>query len=246
MSDLSNPPVRRIQRIRHELHRRDLEVVRVVRLGPHFVSVTLGGESMSSFRSDSFDDHVKLFFGEAARRDYTPRSFDVARQELTIEFCLHGEGAASDWARQAVAGQRLAVAGPRGSMVIPLDYDWHLLVGDDSALPAVHRRLEELPPEARVIALLQVGDAADRREFRAHVQVQWFEAAEEMLSAVAELMLPEGEGFAWAAGEASVMTALRPLLVSKGIPKEAMKVAAYWKAGAEAFHETLDDQRMSA
>lgn len=240
MSDLANAPVRRIQRIRHELQRRDLEVTRVERLSPNFIAVTLHGESLASFRSDSFDDHVKLFFGEAAKRDYTPRSFDTKRRELTLEFALHGSGAASDWARQAAVGQRLAVAGPRGSMVIPADYDWHLLIGDDSALPAVHRRLEELPDEARVIVLLQVGDAADRRPLPARAQVQWVATTEELQAAVAALALPEGEGFAWAAGEASAMAALRPLLVAKGLPREALKVAAYWKAGATAFHETID------
>lgn len=240
MSDLGTAPVRRIQRIRHELQRRDLEVTRVDRLSPNFIAVTLHGESLASFRSDSFDDHVKLFFGEAAKRDYTPRSFDTKRLELTLEFALHGSGAASDWARQAAVGQRLAVAGPRGSMVIPADYDWHLLIGDDSALPAVHRRLEELPDEARVFVLLQVGDAADRRPLPARAQVQWVATTEELQAAVAALALPEGEGFAWAAGEASAMAALRPLLVAKGLPREALKVAAYWKAGATAFHETID------
>jgi len=166
MPDLTTAPVRRIQRIRHELLRRDLQVTRVEALSPGFVSVTLHGESLASFRSDSFDDHVKLFFDETAaepaRRDYTPRRFDTARQELTIEFALHGTGAASDWARQAAVGQRLVTAGPRGSMVIPTDYDWHLLIGDDSALPAVHRRLEELPAATRAIVILQVAPG-DRR-----------------------------------------------------------------------------------
>ncbi len=242
MSDPTTAPVRRIQRVRHELLMRDLEVSRVEQLSPHFVSVTLHGESLASFRSDSFDDHVKLFFGETDRRDYTPRSFDRERCELTIEFALHGAGAASDWAGQAAVGQHLRVGGPRGSMIIPTDYDWHLLIGDDSALPAVHRRLEELPPEARVITVLQVGDAADRRLFtgRAQTEVNWVQSPEALQSAVAALKLPDGEGFAWAAGEASAMASVRALLVAKGLPKEALKVAAYWKAGAAAFHETLE------
>ena len=127
-------------------------------------------------------------------------------------------------------------------MVIPTDYDWHLLIGDDSALPAVHRRLEELPPEARVIVVLQVGDATDRRLFTgpAQTEVIWVETPEALQSTVAALALPDGEGFAWAAGEASAMASVRPLLVAKGLPKAALKVAAYWKAGAEAFHETLE------
>jgi NADPH-dependent ferric siderophore reductase len=246
MSNPANPPVRRIERIRHELHRRDLEVRRVQQLSPNFLAITLHGESLASFRSDSFDDHVKVFFddvsGEPARRDYTPRRFDLDRLELTLEFALHDSGAASDWARQAAVGQRLTVAGPRGSMVIPADYDWHLLIGDATALPAVHRRLEELPPEARVIAVLQVSDAADRRRIPRpeRTALHWVDSDAALQATVAGLALPEGEGFAWAAGEASAMASVRALLVAKGQPKEALKVAAYWKAGAQAFHETLE------
>lgn len=236
------PPVRRIQRVRHELLLRDLEVVRVERLSPQFVSVTLQGESLASFRSDSFDDHVKLFFGEAARRDYTPRAFDPERRELTLEFALHGAGAASDWARQASVGQRLTVGGPRGSMIIPADYDWHLLIGDASALPAVHRRLEELPRDAHAIVVLQLDSPADRRSFDgpARTDLHWVATAQALQATVDALRLPAGEGFAWAAGEATAMAAVRAQLVAKGLPKEALKVAAYWKDGAAAFHETLE------
>lgn len=241
MSDPNTPPVRRIQRIRHELQRRDLKVTRVERLSPGFVAVTLQGESLATFRSDSFDDHVKLFFGDDAMRDYTPRRYDNARRELILEFALHGSGAASDWARQASAGQRLLVGGPRGSMVIPMDYDWHLLIGDDAALPAVRRRLEELPADARVLVVLQ-GAAEDRQlpAGPANTQVQWVDTPAALQAAVAALQLPAGEGFAWAAGEASAMAALRAVLVEKGLTKEQLKVAAYWKAGATAFHENLE------
>lgn len=242
MSDTVAPTARRIQRVRHELQRRDLEVAQVEALSPGFIAVTLQGESLASFRSDGFDDHVKLFFGDDARRDYTPRRFDTARRELTLEFALHNSGPASDWARQAAVGQRLQVAGPRGSMVIPMDYDWHLLIADDSALPAVRRRLEELPADAQVLLLLLQVAEADRQlpAGPTRATVQWLDSPAALQAAVAALELPAGEGFAWAAGEAGAMAALRPLLVDKGLPKEALKVAAYWKAGAQAFHETLE------
>ncbi|MEK0096867.1 siderophore-interacting protein, partial [Bordetella pertussis] len=65
--------------------------------------------------------------------------------------------------------------GPRGSFVVPLEYDWHLLVGDESALPAIARRLEELPPGKPVIALIEVADPAARLALstRAQASVQW-------------------------------------------------------------------------
>jgi NADPH-dependent ferric siderophore reductase len=242
-----NAPNRRIERVRHELRIRDVQVSQVDRLGPNFVSVTFAGPDLADFRSDSFDDHVKFIVpgtdGEPVRRDYTPRRFDAQQQTLTIEFALHGQGAASDWARQAAVGQAVTIGGPRGSMIVPLDYDWHLLVGDDSALPAIHRRLEELPVGVQARALVLLGHEDDRRELKsqAALDVQWFDTPEALTAAVQTLSLPQGEGFVWCAGEASLMTRLRTLLLEgKGHPKEAMKVAAYWKPGASDYHEKLE------
>lgn len=237
----------RVQRVRHELKRRDLQVVRVEAPSPHFRSVTLGGEALAGFISASFDDHIKVFLWgggpEPVMRDYTPRRYDAAAGELTIEFALHGDGPAARWAAQAGPGQRLRIGGPRGSFIIPLDYDWHLLAGDETALPAITRRLEELPAGARAIAIVQVADAADRRTFdsAAQVHVQWVATADELIQAVRALELPAGEGYAWCAGEAGAMAALRRVLVQeKGHDPQALRAAAYWKRGAVAHHENLE------
>jgi NADPH-dependent ferric siderophore reductase len=84
----------------------------------------------------------------------------------------------------------------------------------------------------------------DRRALSsaARLQVRWVSTAEELVTATRELRLPAGEGFAWAAGEAAVMARLQQVLLhDKHHPREAMRVAAYWKRGASAHHETLDD-----
>lgn len=255
----STNPERRIQRVRYELLRRDVEVVRIASLGANFVSITFAGTDLVGFASASFDDHVKFIIGtdtdsaaaEPVRRDYTPRSFDPVRGELTLEFALHGDGLASDWARAARVGQRALIGGPRGSMIVPLDYDWHLLVGDATALPAIHRRLEELPAATRAIAVIQVDDTGDRRALAcaAPLDLLWVANSAELLAAVGALTLPGGEGFVWCAGEAATMAALRQLLmVDKKHPKEAMKVAAYWKQGTSDFHETgsIDNSAVDA
>ena len=243
-----NTPVitRRVQRVRHELHRRDVEVRRVERIGASFVSITFAGESLAGFVSDGFDDHVKFMFvgadGEMVRRDYTPRHFDRSLGELTIEFALHGDGAACAWAAQVQSGMAAVIGGPRGSMVVPADYDWHLLMGDATALPAIHRRLGELPPSTRAIVMAQVDDAADRRAMasRADVAVHWFATARQLTEAVRALELPGGEGFAWAGGEATVMAAIRDIVLrDKGHPREAARISAYWRSGASGFHEDL-------
>lgn len=241
-------PRRRVQRVRHELRRRTLQVARVEPVGAGFVAVTFAGDELADFVSLSFDDHVKLLLdgpdGEPVRRDYTPRRFDAARRELTIEFALHGHGAASDWARQAAAGQRVAIGGPRGSMIVAADHDWHLLAGDATALPAIHRRLDELPAGTRALVRVWVEDALDRRAFAsaAALDVQWCDGVEPWLASLRALDLPPGEGFAWAAGEAGAMRAAREILVGHhGLPREALRVSAYWKRGAADFHEPIED-----
>jgi NADPH-dependent ferric siderophore reductase len=240
------PSQRRVTRVRHELRVRQLTVARVAALGASMVAITFTGDELAGFTSLSFDDHVKLMLpspdGEPARRDYTPRHFDAERSELTIEFVLHGHGAASDWARQAQAGQTVTIGGPRGSMIIPTDCAWHVLAGDTSALPAMHRRLAELPPGARVFVIGEVADPGDERRFetQADVQVQWVRNADAWLAALRALELPPGEGFVWCAGEAATMARARDVLLNeKRHPLEAMRVSAYWKAGAPAFHESL-------
>ena len=234
--------IRRVERVRHELKRRNLTVTRIEALTPHFRRITFTDTSLADFVSASFDDHIKVFVGDA-RRDYTPRSFDNGRRELVIEFALHGDGPAADWAAKAAPGNTLAIGGPKGSLVVPLDYDWHLLAGDETAFPAVARRLEELPAGAKAIVVLKAADAADRRRFTtaADLDVTWVATDDALLAAVRALALPAGEGYAWCAGEAACMAALRRELVDvKGHPREAIRAAAYWKRGATGHHENLD------
>ena len=240
-------PQRRVQRVRHELRRRNVQIQRIERLDDGFASITFSGEDLADFNSASFDDHIKFIFtnaaGETVMRDYTPRHFDTAKRELTIEFALHGHGQASDWAAAAKPGMSATIGGPKGSMIIPMDYDWHLLIGDSSALPAITRRLEELPSTSRVHIMLLLDAAAPHRTLPGTATLEYFDDGEKLLAAVQALPLPAGEGFAWAAGEASLMKRIRKALaIEKGHPKEAMRVAAYWRSGAEGFHEELTDK----
>lgn len=238
---------RRAQRISHEIHRREVQVRRVESPSPGFRRIVFEGDSLAGFISLSFDDHLKFMFddtaGQPQRRDYTPRRYDAGRGELTVDFALHGHGPAAAWAAAAQPGQRAVVAGPRGSFVMPLDLDWHLLIGDASALPAVARRLEELPAGCRAIVLLQVA-TADRVPLpsQADLQLHWFDDDAALLAAARVLALPDGEGQAWCAGEAGTMKALRQVLVHDlGLHPHAVRAAAYWKHGSVAHHEPLAD-----
>jgi len=234
-----------VRRVRHELKLRELAVARIDTLTPGFLAISFAGEALADFTSLGFDDHVKIMFdgpdGQQVRRDYTPRRYDREARTLTIEFALHGEGAASDWARAAKVGDRLLVGGPRGSMIVPLELGWHLLVGDATALPTISRRLEELPEGSRAFVFV-LADEADRRTFasRARVEVTWASSDMALLAALEGFAVPALEtGFAWGGGEAAVMAQVRQLLVEKGVPKQHMRVSAYWKRGVADHHEDL-------
>ncbi|KQV88677.1 FAD-binding protein [Massilia sp. Root351] len=239
-------PVSRVQRVRHELKIRQAEVVSVRSIGSHFRAITFGGPALQDFHSASFDDHVKFILGDgpdAAKRDYTPRSFDPVAGELVIEFALHGDGPCAAWAAQAAPGQQVIIGGPRGSLIIPVDYAWHLLVGDETGLPAIARRLEELPRGARATVIVKVEDAADRRAFagEAAPDVRWVDSDAQLLAAVQAWPLPAGDGYAWCAGEAATMAAVRHELVGvKGLGKHAIRAAAYWKRGGCGYHDNLE------
>ncbi|OZI51794.1 siderophore-interacting protein [Bordetella genomosp. 5] len=260
-----------VERVRHTLKLRQLTVQRVQSLTPHMVRVTLTGEDLADFVSASFDDHVKLFLpepGQAAvlptmseqglafpadapkpvMRDYTPRRYDAARRELDIDFVVHASGPATSWAAQARAGDTLAIGGPRGSFVVPTGFDWHLLVGDDSALPAIARRLEELPATTQAIAVIEVIDARGVLALasRAATRIVWLHrdgaARSGLADAVAGLTLPPGEGYAWAAAESTAARDVRRVLVEQhGMDKKRVRASSYWKQGAVGVHETHED-----
>jgi len=260
---------RSVQRVRNPLRVRRLQVLHSQRLSPHFVRVGLGGDELEGFISASFDDHLKLMLPATPgtelvlpvpgpeglalppgaprplMRDYTPRRYSAAAGELLLDFVLHeGNAPAADWAAQAQPGQEVGIGGPRGSFVVAMDWDWHLLIGDETALPAIGRRLEELPPGAKAAVLVETADPADCLPLtsRADLQLHWLQRGpdESLAEATRGLRLPTGEGYAWAAGEASAIAATRRVLLeTHGLPKERIRAAAYWKRGVAAHHENL-------
>jgi len=273
---LLSSPDRTVQRVRHELKFRRAEVLRTRLVTPQLLCVTFGGEDLRDFLSASFDDHVKVFLpapGESEpvlpqrapdgsrlpaaegaaqpiMRDYTPRRVDNAAAELDIEFVLHGDGPAGSWAAQARPGQWLGFGGPRGSFIVPHGYDWHLLVGDETALPAIARRLEELPAGARVQVVAEVADATAQPPLRSDAEVEftWLHrgsaeagAAGLLLKALQGMQRPEGDGYVWGAGEAAEIAAVRAHLVQAwALDKSRIRAASYWKRGAPAHHENIE------
>jgi NADPH-dependent ferric siderophore reductase len=254
------------QRLRHPVVLRTLDVLRVERLTPHMQRVTLGGDGLRGFHSAAPDEHVKLFFPNAAgelvtptfgpngleyppdrepspMRDFTPRHHDATRNELIVDFVLHGDGPASRWAEQAMPGQRIGAGGPRGSFVVADDFDRYVLVGDETALPAIGRWLEEMPAGARIEVLLEIPEASDRQPLHsaAHANIHWLDRdgatpgqGDRLEHALGNLPAAAGDTFYWIATESRRARAMRLFLANeRGIPTEWIRATGYWKLDAD-------------
>jgi len=270
----SNTPDRTPRRVRHELRFRQLTVKTVQRVTPHLIRITLTGDALEGFTSPGFDDHAKLFFpdaatgqltlptagpdgpvwpegGRPAMRDYTPRRHDAQANTLEIDFALHDAGPATQWAEQAKPGDIVGVGGPRGSFIVPTEFDWHLLIGDDTALPAIARRLAELPAGARAVVLAEVDSAADEIPFetQAELTLRWVhrQGAAPGLSPVLvdtlkAMTLPAGDFHAWVGCESAIAKALRAHLVGeRAANAKWVRASGYWRRGAVATHDTHDE-----
>lgn len=220
------------------------------------------GLSLAAFASTAFDDHVKLVFAsdgniEAAlpvqlahtvdwphaphreMRDYTPRRFDAVAGELDLDFVRHGDGPAANWAESAAVGDTLHIAGPKSSLVMPADVDWVILAGDETALPAIGRYLEERPSDAPVRVVVELRNPAARQQLalRPDDTITWVDTAPAAPSALAEAMramewLP-GVVYAWAAAESSALLPVRRWLSrERGVSKTHINVTGYWHAPA--------------
>ena len=249
-------------KLRHETRMRLLEVTAVTDITPCMRRISLHGD-LEGFRSPGHADHIKAFFfprgvepkivpigergaefapGERPEmRDYTPRAWNIAAGTIDLEFVLHGDGPASNWAAQVAIGDKLLIGGPRGSMVVPTAFDWYLLAGDETALPAIGRRIEELPPGATVIALIEVADAAEEQHFTTPADLTLHYLHRDgrpagttslILDAMAGLPVPTGEAFAYIAGESAMSIAVRTHLTEqRGWNPEYIKSAGYWLLG---------------
>lgn len=252
------------ERIRHELRFRLATVVRNERLTPRMARITLHHPDFTQFRSAAYDDHVKLFFAPpgaplalpeigpnglsfppGARpegRDYTPRRIDLAAGEVVIDFVLHGDGPAARWASAAGPGDTVGVGGPRASFVVREPYDWYLLAGDETALPAIGRRIEELPAGAFAIAVVEIADAEERQivHAAARLELRWVFRNEgrTLVDAVRAMPLPPGTGYAFVAGESAMSAALRTHLIEeRAMSRGNVKTAGYWRRGEADFDD---------
>jgi NADPH-dependent ferric siderophore reductase len=238
-----------------------LQVRRSARITPRMIRVTLTGDALDGFEGDGPDRRIKMFFpapgqdrpavpratsggplwpaGEARPtvRTYTVRRYDADAGELDVDFVLHeGHGPAAAWARDARPGAWVGVSEPGGRYVPDPAAAFHLVIGDETALPAVATVLAALPAGVPAVAHLEVADAAEEQPLPGAAAVHWVHRGDRpagvlLTDAVRAAALPDGPGQAWLSGESACVRDLRRhLLDDRGFDRRAVYATGYWRA----------------
>jgi NADPH-dependent ferric siderophore reductase len=252
------------------------QVISTQRLTPTLVRVVLGGEGLHEFTMPATTDtYVNLAFPapgapygapfdpaevrEAhgrehwpARRRYTVRSWDPAARELTLDFVVHGDaGVAGAWAASAQPGDVLVLEGPSGGYRPDPEADWHLLVGDESALPAIAASLAAVPVGATAVVRLLCDGPDHQLELTCpgRLDLEWLhrtgtDDGELLVSALRALTFPTGTVHAFVHGEADEIRGIRRhLLTERGLSRQQMSCSPYWRRHMtdEAWREIKRD-----
>lgn len=168
---------------RNRFTARGATVVRVERVAPPMIRVTVTGPEFTDFTSTGPADHVRVYFPDAATgelvapepvgpgedgivrpdraaiaRDFTPLPRRVGDGiEVDLDFFTHPDpGPASAWAERANVGDRIVVVGPRGSRRAPQDIDGLLLLCDETSLPSASRWIRDVPRGTTVDVIASV------------------------------------------------------------------------------------------
>ena len=241
-------------------------VARTERLTPHMIRVVLALDPAARLEIGACTDHyVKLVFPpdgevypepldlEAIRRDlprerwprtrtYTVRAWDADARELTVDFVHHGdEGIAGPWAARVRPGDVIWFNGPGGGYAPDPAADWHLLAGDESALPAIAAAVGQLPPGAPAKVFVEVSGPPEEQklETAGAAEVVWLHrgarpVGEALVEAVTALDFPPGEPHVFVHGEAGFVKELRRhLRLERGVPRERLSISGYWRRGAD-------------
>lgn len=252
---------------------REAEVVRTEMVTDTMIRVTFGGPGASGFESHVPDEHVKLIFPDVetgqlrvpvpaadgdgldwptpfpTTREYTVRKYRPEGPEIDIDFVVHSHGLASGWATAAKAGDTLYIAGPPGGEVIDPSYDQFVIAGDETALPAIARWLEEMPRDTRGDVYIEVHREQSKQKLEppAGVEVHWVitpvGSASGLEAAVRSTVIADGATvFVWLAGEAGDIRPLRAWIRDDlRLTKRDSSITGYWRRGVADTHEHLDE-----
>ncbi|GAA4938575.1 siderophore-interacting protein [Actinomycetospora succinea] len=166
-------------------------------------------------------------------RTFTLRQRREDPVEIDVDFVLHDEGPARDWAVRAAPGEHIAFTGPYGLYAPTDEHDGVLLAGDETAVPAIGAIVEGLPPGRRVTVVASVRDVTERQTWgtAGDVTIHWT-TPDTITDRLRGLALPGERPYVWLAGEASEVKAMRRHVVrERGVDKRDVCFTGYWRRG---------------
>ncbi|WIM95154.1 siderophore-interacting protein [Actinoplanes oblitus] len=239
-------------------------VTRVEQLTPHMVRVVVGGEAIARIDASRCTDHyIKVLFPQSGVdypepfdmgviretlpreswplvRTYTVRRWLPEAAEMWVDFVVHGDaGIAGPWAARARVGEPFRFMGPGGGYTPDAGADWHLLAGDESALPAIAASLAGMPEGAMVRAFIEVAgpDEEQKLETPADAEIVWLHRGDRpvgtaLVEAVRGLEFPAGRVQVFVHGEAGFVKDLRGhLRLDRGLSMDQLSISGYWRSG---------------
>ena len=229
--------------------RMNLEVAESRLLTPQMQRLVLTAPELAGLEYQPGQDMMLMVGTDGdrpVRRRYTIRALDPGQRLLTLDVVRHGDGPGERWVAAARPGDRIEGIGPRGKIFLAEAADWHLFIGDGSALPAFFAMAGALPAIARALLILEVPGPEDEQELvtGASAGLTWLHRLggpagdpSALVTAATRAVLPAGHGHAYLAGEAGVVLALREALAGRGMVPQQISPKAYWGRGrANAPH----------
>jgi NADPH-dependent ferric siderophore reductase len=236
---------------------RELKVISIHDVSPHYRRITMGGEQLSGFATDETGGYIKLFFHDPRfqtplLRTYTIRNTRIDQLEIDVDFVLHEDGGpASLWAEQAQVGASIKVGGPGPKKLVDNNYDWFLLAGDMTALPAICVNLEQLPDNAKGHVLLEIPSEDDIQPIStpSGITLEWIINPQPglnpalLVNAVKAISWRAGTVGVWTACEFKAMKELRKYYMKeRGLARKQFYISSYWKHGVSEDEHKLIKQ----
>ena len=221
--------------------------------GDQLAEFAVNGGTAAAFASFGFDDQVKVLVphegqsrpplpvqgpdrlewgsagGRPVAKDYTPRH--VTENSLDLEFVLHEGGFAAAWVRTVQAGDPAWIVGPTRSLMLPTGSDRMVVAGDETALPAMARLLDEAPEDFVADVVIEVPSPASIQQLRElpGVSLTWTHDPHEWHEAVVALPVGDDRTFCWAAGEAGAVRQIRSHWTASSVARDLLDVTGYWR-----------------
>jgi NADPH-dependent ferric siderophore reductase len=228
-----------------------VEVVASEKISPSLQQIDLAHPNIAQLAGVAGNDvmvRVQRDDGQYVRRRYSVRSVDERSSTLRLWVSTAHQGAGAQWANSVRAGDVVDLIGPRGKILLDEMADWHLFVGDVTALASFYRLAENVESPGRVIFVVEldtIDDALTPHLDEAVAPTGIFVERQgraqgdpsALLSALSAFEFPPDEGHAYLFGEFATMRSARVALEDRGLAPGAIDLKAFWRAGtANAEH----------